>query len=148
MPFSRGSSWPRDWTWVSCTAGRFVTIWATREAPGESASRSAASSSGTPCPVACPVPQAVGFSRQEHWSGLHSLLQEILLTRDPTQVSCVAGRFFTIWATREVPRIPWTEEPGRLQFMGSPSQTRATNTFTFHLWEKWAHSCPGIPTLR
>ena len=30
--FSRGSSWPRGWTWVSCTAGRFFTIWATREA--------------------------------------------------------------------------------------------------------------------
>ena len=31
-PFSRGSSWPRDWTLVSCIAGRFFTIWATREA--------------------------------------------------------------------------------------------------------------------
>ena len=30
-PFSRGSSQPRDWTWVSCIAGRFFTIWATRE---------------------------------------------------------------------------------------------------------------------
>ena len=28
--FSRGSSQPKDWTWVSCTAGRFLTIWATR----------------------------------------------------------------------------------------------------------------------
>ena len=33
MPFSRGSSWPRDWTQVSGIAGRFFTIWATREAP-------------------------------------------------------------------------------------------------------------------
>ena len=32
IPFSRGSSWPRDQTWVSCIAGRFFTIWATREA--------------------------------------------------------------------------------------------------------------------
>ena len=31
-PFSRGSSWPRDWTRVYCTAGGFFTIWATREA--------------------------------------------------------------------------------------------------------------------
>ena len=30
VPFSRGSFWPRDWTWVSCIAGRFFTIWATR----------------------------------------------------------------------------------------------------------------------
>ena len=26
-PFSRESSWPRDWTWVSCIAGRFFTVW-------------------------------------------------------------------------------------------------------------------------
>ena len=32
IPFSRGFSWPRDWTWVSCTAGGFFTVWATREA--------------------------------------------------------------------------------------------------------------------
>ena len=29
MPFSRGSSWSRDWTWVSCIAGRFFITWAT-----------------------------------------------------------------------------------------------------------------------
>ena len=33
IPFSRGSSRPRNQTWVSCIAGRFFTIWATREAP-------------------------------------------------------------------------------------------------------------------
>ena len=32
VPSSRGSSWPRDWTRVSCIAGRFFTIWATRKA--------------------------------------------------------------------------------------------------------------------
>ena len=32
IPFSRGSSWPRDQTQVSNIAGRFFTIWATREA--------------------------------------------------------------------------------------------------------------------
>jgi len=31
-PSSSGSSWPRNWTRVSCTAGRFFTIWAIREA--------------------------------------------------------------------------------------------------------------------
>jgi len=31
IPFSRGSSWPSDWTWVSCITGRFFAIWATRE---------------------------------------------------------------------------------------------------------------------
>ena len=30
MPFSRGSSWPRDQTQVSCIADRFFTNWAMR----------------------------------------------------------------------------------------------------------------------
>ena len=30
-PFSRGPSWPRNWTRVSCIAGEFFTSWATRE---------------------------------------------------------------------------------------------------------------------
>ena len=33
ISFSRGSSQPRNWTWVSRIAGRLFTIWATREAP-------------------------------------------------------------------------------------------------------------------
>ena len=32
ISFSRGSSWPRDQTWVSCTAGGFFMDWATWEA--------------------------------------------------------------------------------------------------------------------
>ena len=45
---------------------------------------------------------SMGFSRQEYWSGLpfpspgdHSW------PRDRTQVSCIAGRHFTFWATSE-----------------------------------------------
>ena len=33
ISFSKGSSWPRNWTWVSCIAGRCFTLWATREEP-------------------------------------------------------------------------------------------------------------------
>ena len=32
IPFSRGSSRSRDQSWISCIAGRFFTVWATREA--------------------------------------------------------------------------------------------------------------------
>ena len=32
ISFSRGYSWTREWIWVSCIAGRFFTIWATRGA--------------------------------------------------------------------------------------------------------------------
>ena len=27
IPFSKGSSWPRDQIWVSCVAGRLFTVW-------------------------------------------------------------------------------------------------------------------------
>ena len=33
IPSSRGSSQPREWTWVSHIAGGFFTIWATGRAP-------------------------------------------------------------------------------------------------------------------
>ena len=33
FPFSRGSSWPRNWSRVSCIADRFFTSRTTREAP-------------------------------------------------------------------------------------------------------------------
>ena len=32
ISFSRGSSWPRDWTQVSSIADRCFTLWATKEA--------------------------------------------------------------------------------------------------------------------
>ena len=32
IAFSRGSSQPKDWTWISCTAGSLFTFWVTREA--------------------------------------------------------------------------------------------------------------------
>ena len=31
IPFPRGSSIPRDWTQVSCIAGRLFTVWATKD---------------------------------------------------------------------------------------------------------------------
>ena len=48
--FSRGSSWPRGQTYISCITGRFFTIWATREAHiawSVQFSRSVLSNSGT-----------------------------------------------------------------------------------------------------
>ena len=35
ISFSRGSSWPRDWTQVSHLAGRSFIVWASREALGD-----------------------------------------------------------------------------------------------------------------
>ena len=49
-PFSRGSSRTRDWTKVSCIAGKFFTIRATRDAPIYAA---AAAKSLQSCPTLC-----------------------------------------------------------------------------------------------
>ena len=40
ISFSRGSSWPRDGTWVSCIPGRRFNLWATREAQRQRNQRS------------------------------------------------------------------------------------------------------------
>jgi len=49
----------------------------------------------TPWTVACQAPLSVEFSRQEYWNG-----QPFPSPGDlPNQVSCIACRFFTIWAT-------------------------------------------------
>ena len=51
-------------------------------------------------PVACNLqaPLSLGFSRQEYWSGLPFPSPGICSpSRDQTQVSCIAGGFFTVW---------------------------------------------------
>ena len=50
----------------------------------------------TPWTIAHQVPLSMKFSRQEHWNESHSLLQRIF--QGSNQVSCIADRFFTIWA--------------------------------------------------
>ena len=49
-PLSRGSSQPRNWTMVSCIAGRVFTSWAIRESPHLNA---AAAKSLQSCPTLC-----------------------------------------------------------------------------------------------
>ena len=45
ISFSRGTSWSKDWTQVSCIASRRFTIWATREIQFSSVAQS--------CPTLC-----------------------------------------------------------------------------------------------
>ena len=44
------------------------------------------------------------FSKQEYWSGYHSLLQGIFLIQGLNLVYCITGIFFTVWATRKAPK--------------------------------------------
>ena len=46
--------------------------------------------------------ESMEFSGQTCGKGSLSLLRGIFPTQDWTQVLCIAGRFFTSWATREI----------------------------------------------
>ena len=72
ISFSKGSSWTRDRTWVSCIAGWCFTSWATRESPKEQWKWkwSHVLLFATPWAVAYQAPPSMEFSRQEYWSGL------------------------------------------------------------------------------
>ena len=60
-------------------------------------SHSVVSGSATPWTVALQAPLSMEFSRQEYWSGLlAALLRGTSQPRDQTQVSLIAGGFFTI----------------------------------------------------
>ena len=53
------------------------------------------------CLTLCDPLQSMEFSRPKHWSGYPFPSPGNLPPRDQTQVSHIAGRFFTSWATRE-----------------------------------------------
>ena len=101
ISFSRGSSPSRDWTCVSCVlcVGRQILYHcATWEALFEwSGSRSVMSDSLRPLGLYSPW----SSPGQNTGVGSLSLLQGIFPTQVQTQVSCIAGRFFTSWAIRE-----------------------------------------------
>ena len=63
---------------------------------------SATSSSVTLWTMVHQAPLSIGFSRQEYWSQQPFLSPgDLPKPRDQIQVSCLEGRFFTIWAIRE-----------------------------------------------
>ena len=77
ISFSRGSSQPRDWIWVSCIGRWILYHWGTWEAPFHCCSvalllllLSRFSLCATTETAAHQAPPSLGFSRQEHWSGL------------------------------------------------------------------------------
>ena len=63
----------------------------------------------------------MGFSRQEYWSGLPLLCSRDWTTRDWTHVSCIAGGFFTHWATsvQSLSRV-WLCDPMVLSMSAFP----------------------------
>ena len=114
ISFSKVSSWPRDWTWGSCIAGRDFTVWATRKTKkfqartlewgtfpfpkGPSQPRDRTRSGALQVDSLLAEPQG-----KPKITGVGSLflLHVIFPTQESNQCLRVAGRFFTNWAMRE-----------------------------------------------
>ena len=104
FPSPGGSFWPRDRTWVSHIAGRFLS-----EPPANLLSIKLLVLATQLCLTLC---DCVNYSPPG--SSVHGVLQERTLEwiailfcrgssppRDRTRVSCIAGGLFTVWAIRE-----------------------------------------------
>ena len=81
--------------------------------------------------------------------GCHALLQGIFPTQGLTQVSCIAGGFFTVWATREALKLPssslnWLEWilmdkviSNRDGFSGEESRKLRLVVWLGWMWRHW-----------
>ena len=120
----------------------------------------------SPGSVAHQVPLSMEFSRQQSWSGLPFPFPGVFLTQELNpRLLCLLHCRQTLYplSHQENPyiyilekathsstlawRIPWKEEPGRLQSMG-PQRVGydwMTNTFTF--LSLWSHSCHSLPSF-
>ena len=84
------------------------------------------------------------FSRQEYWSGLPFPSPEDL---PETWVSCIAGRLFPIWATREAqPFFPFPNNLSRVGILFlSWAQFSSVAQSCPTLCDPMNHSKPGLP---
>ena len=71
----------------------------------------------TQCTVARQAPPSMGFSRQEHWSGLPFPPPGIFLTQDRTRVSCTGRQILYHWATRDAQLVLYINPKKFLQQM-------------------------------
>ena len=106
-PFSRGSSPPRNWTWISCIAGRFLTSWPTNTLlTAEEAVCMHAQSCPTLCdPMDCGPPgssvHGISQARLLEWVAM-SFSRGSSRPRDWTNIfcgSCIGRQILYHWAT-------------------------------------------------
>ena len=77
--------------------------------------------------IAHQAPPSMGFSRQEYWSGLpFPSPGESSWPRDRTQDSCVAGRRFNLWATKEASKLYHSSLITVYQYSNTPTLTFPT----------------------
>ena len=73
-----------------------------------------------------------GFSSQEYWSGVVMPSSKgSSQPRDRTQISRIAGRFFTIWGSREAQEY-WSQQPNPFS-KGSSQPRNWTGRFKSHI---------------
>ena len=75
--------------------------------------------------VSCSVVSHMEFSRQRQGVDSHSFLQGSSSPRDQTRAFCIAGRFFTIWATREAKPVKPKENQSWIFIGRTDAETEA-----------------------
>ena len=128
IPFSRGSSWPRDWIWVFSFAGRFFAVWATREAwwrgGGEQQLKIVYIGHRIKTKLLGDVPNVTeleneSFNTVDPWQYRFELQSPLTLIH---RLFFNGKHYSTAMAPHSSAlawRIPGAEEPGGLQSMGS-----------------------------
>ena len=99
IPFSGGSSQPRDQTWISCIAGRLFTVWAMGKSPMKMVRAQSLQLCPTLCyAMDCSPPTSFVLvilqARILEWVAVLSS-RGVSQPRNWTSVSCIAGRVFT-----------------------------------------------------
>ena len=142
VPLSTGSSRPRDWTWVSHPVSRFFTSWATREAfLGNLSLTSVVLKTRVECH--CSLMHTLGkhMGCFPHWITKTTFIQGYCV---PPEKAMAPHSSTLAW------KIPWMEEPGRLQSMGSPRvgydwATSFSLFFFMHWRRKWQPTPVFLP---
>ena len=126
----------------------------------ESCSAAAAAKSRQSCPTLCdPIGSVVSNSVTPWGYTVYGILQDRIVEwvafpfsrgssqpRDPTQVSCIAGRFFTVRATRGVPcGQPLPEN--FLENSCGPGGLLCISRFTLRPETQWSLPPPQAPSL-
>ena len=132
--------WPQDWK-------RSVLIPIPKKVKGES--RSVMSTSATLWVVTHQAPLSMEVSSQEYWRGCHSLLQGLFPT-EGSNPGLKGNAKMAPHSSTLAWKIPWTEEPGRLQSMGSlqvgHDWATSLSLFTFMHWRrKWQPTPVFLP---
>ena len=123
ISFSRRSSRPRDWTWVSCIAGRFFTLWATTcqfvaDKPFHILQKLAG---GLCCGVNCSL---LEVQKPQNWAtGVDVRGGSSCVTNSSWLELCQSDRFWT-WHFRQKAFCPGSSESLNSPKLPVPSQPR------------------------